>query len=152
LTGHRPYRIKSRTPHEAAQVISEQQPPLPSAVVSRVVETATDQGGDRITGSPQQVSETREGNPERLRARLHGDLDDIVLKALRKEPQFRYRSAGDFSEDIARHLNGEPVAARKGTLIYLTTRYVRRHKAGVSVAGFLLLVLLGAVAYFGLQA
>src|SRR5262245_49406181 len=152
LTGHRPYRIKSRTPHEAAQVISTQEPPPPSAIFSRVVEEAGDDGHPQITRSPQQVSEAREGRPERLRARLQGDLDDIVLKALRKEPPHRYRSASEFSEDIARHLNGEPVVARKGTLVYLTTRFVRRHKTAVAAAGFILLTILGAFAYFVRQA
>jgi len=152
LTGHRPYRIKGRTPSEAARVIGEQEAPLPSAVVNRAVERAGDDGQNRITYSTQRISETREGRPERLRARLQGDLDDIVLKALRKEPQSRYHSAGDFSEDIARHLNGKPVLARKGTLIYLTTRYVRRHKVGVAAAGFVLLTLLGAIVYFVRQA
>src|SRR5262249_54074824 len=99
-----------------------------------------------------QVSEARGGRLEHLRARLRGDLDDIVSKALRKEPGRRYRSALEFSEDIARHLNGDPVAARKGTLIYLTTRFVRRHKAGVSAAGFILLTILGAFIYFVQQA
>ena len=150
LTGHRPYRMKNRTPHEVAQVISEQEPPPPSVVVSRVVEGAGGDGQNQLAHSL--VSETREGRPERLRARLQGDLDDIVLKALRKEPQRRYRSASEFSEDIARHLNGKPVAARKGTLIYLTTRFVRRHKAGVAAAAFVLLTLLGAIVYFVRQA
>jgi eukaryotic-like serine/threonine-protein kinase len=152
LTGRRPYRIKSRAPHEAARVISEEEPPPPSVVVSRTVE---DTGGDRrnqITQSPRLGVETREGAPERLRARLQGDLDDIVLKALRKEPQSRYRSAGEFSEDVARHLSGRPVVARKGTLIYLTTRYVRRHKVGVGAATFVLLTLLGGFVYFVRQA
>src|SRR5262245_24764442 len=148
LTGHRPYRIRSRTPHEAAQVISEEEPPPPSVVVSRTVEVPGDDGLIGRAHSTRHVSETREGKPERLRARLQGDLDDIVLKALRKEPQSRYRSAGDFNEDIARHMAGKPVAARKGTLIYLTTRYVRRHKAGVVAATFVLLTLLGAIVYF----
>jgi len=152
LTGRRPYRIKSRAPHEAARVISEEEPPPPSVVVSRMVGDAGASCHGRITQSPRQVIETRDGKPERLRARLQGDLDDIVLKALRKEPQSRYRSAGDFSEDIARHLNGKPVIARKGTLIYLTTRYVRRHKAGVAAATFVLLTLLGAIVYFVRQA
>ncbi|HKQ73236.1 MAG TPA: protein kinase [Blastocatellia bacterium] len=147
LTGHRPYRIKSRTPHEAAQVIGEEEPPPPSVVVSRTVEAAGKDGRMGITHSPQLVSETREGKPERLRDRLQGDLDDIVMKALRKEPHSRYRSASEFSEDIARHMTGNPVVARKGTLIYLTTRYVRRHKTGVAAATLVLLTLLGAIVY-----
>ncbi len=152
LTGHRPYRIRSRSPHEVAQVISEVEPPAPSVVIYRTEHDADDEGQTRIVQSAQLVSETREGRPERLRARLQGDLDDIVLKALRKEPQSRYRSAGEFSEDIERHLAGIPVIARKGTLIYYTSRYVRRHKAGVTAAALILLTLLGAIGYFVRQA
>jgi eukaryotic-like serine/threonine-protein kinase len=152
LTGRRPYRIKSRAAHEAARVISEEEPPPPSVVVVRTVEDAGAECRNRSAQSPRLDVETREGAPERLRARLQGDLDDIVLKALRKEPQSRYRSAGDFSEDVARHLSGRPVVARKGTLIYLTTRYVRRHKAGAAAATFVLLTLLGAIVYFVRQA
>src|SRR5499426_2301146 len=106
LTGRRPYRINSRAPHEAARVISEEEPPPPSVVVSRTVEDAGADCRDRSAQPPRLDVETREGAPERLRARLQGDLDDIVLKALRKEPQSRYRSAGEFSEDVARHLSG----------------------------------------------
>src|SRR5262249_3802529 len=84
LTGRRPYRIKSRAPHEAARVISEEEPPPPSVAVGRTAEDAGDDGRNRITQSPRQVIETRECKPDLLRARLQGDLDDIVLKALRK--------------------------------------------------------------------
>ncbi len=152
LTGHRPYRIKGRTPSEAARVISEQDAPLPSAVVSRTTKDSGASDQNHVAPAPLQVSETREGRPERLRARLRGDLDDIVLKALRKEPHHRYRSAGDLNEDIARHLKGVPVSARKGTLIYLTTRFVRRHKPGMAAAGFIALIILGAFVYFARQA
>ena len=75
-----------------------------------------------------------------------------MLKALRKEPQSRYRSAGEFSEDVDRHLSRRPVVARKSTLIYLTTRYVRRHKAGVAAAIFVFLTLIGAIVYLVRQA
>ena len=152
LTGHRPYRIKSRMPHEAAQVIGEEEPPPPSAVISRTVELTSDDGEIRVTRSPEQISETREGKPEHLHARLRGDLDAIVLKALRKEPLHRYRSASEFSRDIGRHLSGKPVTARKGTLIYLTTRFVRRHKTGVVAAVLLFLAACGAFGYYVRQA
>jgi eukaryotic-like serine/threonine-protein kinase len=152
LTGRRPYRIKSRAPHEAARVISEEEPPPPSVVVSGTVEDAGADCRNRVTQSPRLGVETHDGAPERLRARLQGDLDDIVLKALRKESQSRYRSAVEFSEDVARHLSGRPVVARKGTLIYLTTRYVRRHKVGVGAATFVLLTLICAIVYLVRQA
>src|SRR5262245_929320 len=153
LTGHRPYRLKSRIPQEAAKVISEEEPLRPSAIISQTV-VIDGLDGQRHTSRSlfQQVSEVREGKPERLRARLQGDLDDIVRKAIRKEPPHRYRSANAFSEDITRHLIGEPVLARKGTLTYRAGRYVRRHRAGVVIAGTLILVLLSAIVYFVRQA
>jgi hypothetical protein len=54
----------------------------------------------------------------KLRKRLHGDLDNIVLVAMRKEPQRRYASAEQFGEDIQRHLTGRPVRARQDTFTY----------------------------------
>ena len=60
----------------------------------------------------------------KLRRRLDGDLDDIVLKALRKEPDLRYASVEQFSEDIRRHLEGLPVAARKGSWHYRAAKFV----------------------------
>ncbi|MCI0663929.1 MAG: serine/threonine protein kinase [Acidobacteria bacterium] len=152
LTGHRPYRLKSRIPQEAAKVISEEEPLLPSAIISQIDEIDGDDSHSHLSRSPQQVSSIREGKHERLRARLQGDLDDIVMKAMRKEPPHRYRSASEFSEDISRHLTGEPVIARKGTMTYRASRYVRRHRVGVVMAGTLVMVLLGAIVYFVRQA
>jgi hypothetical protein len=71
---------------------------------------------------------------------LRGDLDNIVLLALRKEPVRRYASISDFSEDIRRHLDGRPVHARPHTTSYLMGRFLGRHKVGVTVAGLAMLV------------
>jgi len=75
--------------------------------------------------------------------RLRGDLDVIVLKAMQKEPERRYRSVVEFSEDIRRHLEGLPIAARPDTLVYRATKFVRRHWVGV-VAAFALVATLSA--------
>ncbi len=64
------------------------------------------------------MSEARRSQPGKLRRALSGDLDNIVLMAMRKEPERRYATAEGLSEDIARHLEGMPVAARKDTLRY----------------------------------
>jgi TolB-like protein/tRNA A-37 threonylcarbamoyl transferase component Bud32 len=76
--------------------------------------------------------------------RLAGDLDAIVLKALRKEPDRRYRSVAQLSEDIRRHLDGRPVTARKDRVAYRAGRFMRRNRAAalgaLTVAGFAALV------------
>jgi tetratricopeptide (TPR) repeat protein len=80
----------------------------------------------------------------KLRRKLRGDLDMILLKALRKEPERRYISVEQFSEDIGRYLSGQPVIARKDTVGYRSAKFVWRHKAGVAAAGVALAALIGA--------
>src|SRR4029077_16310903 len=75
--------------------------------------------------------------------RLYGDLDNIVLMALRKEPQRRYSSVEEFAEDIHRHLKNLPVKARHSTPIYRTAKFVRRHREAAAVS-VLVLALAGA--------
>ena len=109
LTGRSPYRITSGAPHEMARVICETEPQRPSTAIG---------GG---------AQEAR-----RLGRRLAGDLDNIVLMALRKEPHRRYASAAQFAEDIRRHLEALPVVARKNTLGYRAGKFAARHKLGVA--------------------
>jgi non-specific serine/threonine protein kinase/serine/threonine-protein kinase len=92
------------------------------------------------------VSETRDEVPEKLQRRLRGDLDNIVLKALRKEPERRYASVEQFSEDIRRHLEGLPVIARPDTFFYRSSKFVKRHKAGVAAGITVFLTLLVGLA------
>jgi eukaryotic-like serine/threonine-protein kinase len=128
LTGHRPYRFKTRRPEEVARVISEVEPQRPSDSIAdlRIRDTET-------TTNPQPTV----GNPKSLR----GDVDNIVLKALRKQPERRYSSVEQLSEDIRRHMEGLPVSARKDTVGYRTQKFIQRHRAGV-VAGSLVLAAL----------
>src|SRR3546814_13023377 len=76
----------------------------------------------------------RRSTPRQLARRLHGDLDSIVLKALRKLPERRYASAAQLSEDIKRHLDGRVVTARRGTRLYRTRLFLRRYRWGVAAA------------------
>jgi serine/threonine-protein kinase len=113
LTGQRPYRIKTSSPDEVARAISKEEPQRPS--------TAAAKGGN--------------SNLEiRSSKFLKGDLDNIVLMAMRKEPARRYASVAQFSEDVRRHLEGLPVVARKDTVGYRSTKFIRRHRAGVAAA------------------
>lgn len=133
LTGHRPYRIKSYTPQEIERVICEQEPEKPSTAINRVETEPGPDGATQIALSPDKVSRTREGQPEKLRRKLEGDIDNIVLMAIRKEADRRYSSVEQFSEDIRRHLEGLPVMARKDTFGYRAGKFIRRHGVGVAV-------------------
>jgi len=130
LTGHAPYRFKSHDRAELVQVICQQEPLRPSTAIRQSQKT----DGSPVTPTPEIVSRTREGEPDKLRRKLEGDLDNIVLMAIRKEPQRRYASVEQFSEDIRRHLEGLPVIARKDTFGYRSTKFVKRHTAGVIAA------------------
>ncbi|MED5622316.1 serine/threonine protein kinase [Ideonella sp. BN130291] len=91
----------------------------------------------------------------RLRRQLKGDLDAVVLKALRKEPQHRYASAEALSDDIFRHLEGLPVHARRHALSYRAGRLVLRHRAvfgAVLLANLALVAGLSIAAYEGVEA
>jgi serine/threonine protein kinase len=100
LSGQRPYRFASRQTDDVARAIAATEPLKPSEAVAR--------GPD--------VGPGRAESPERLRRRLRGDLDNIVLMAIRKEPERRYPSVERLSEDITRHLDGRPVLAREDAL------------------------------------
>jgi tetratricopeptide (TPR) repeat protein len=77
--------------------------------------------------------------------RLHGDLDDIALKCLRREPGLRYGSARELAEDIGRYRSHQPVVARKGSAAYRASRYLRRHWLGIAAAAAVLLTLAGGL-------
>jgi serine/threonine protein kinase len=142
LTGHRPYRVDSRSLIEIIEAICEQEPAKPSTVIGRT-ETSPGAGRTEVTLTPEAVSDARDSEPHRLRRELEGDLDNIVLKAMRKEPQRRYASVEQFSEDIKRYFKGLPVIARRDTLSYRTSKFIARHKAGVAAAALLIIALLG---------
>jgi tetratricopeptide (TPR) repeat protein len=83
---------------------------------------------------------------------LAHDLDAIVLKAMRKEARERYPSPRALSDDIERFLTSRPVLARRGTLRYVASKFVRRHRTGVAVAAVLLLTLCGETASIAWEA
>jgi tetratricopeptide (TPR) repeat protein len=83
---------------------------------------------------------------------LRGDLDNIVLMALRKEPERRYQSVEQFFEDIRRHLEARPVRARKDTFGYRAAKFMRRNKTATAAAALVLLSLVGGIIATTLQA
>lgn len=85
---------------------------------------------------------------KRERRRLRGDLDAIVLEALRKEPERRYGSADRLAQDIRRHLDGRPVAARSDTWIYRGRKFLERHALGASAAAIALVLATGMASFY----
>ncbi len=145
LTGHRPYPLDEASPHEIGRLICETEPEKPSTVVLRSGHRSTRDRAGVIEVTPISVSTVRNVNPERLRRTLSGDLDMIVLKALRKEPARRYASVEQFSEDLVRFLDGRPVLARPDTWTYRSTKFLRRHRTGVMGASLIALCLVTGV-------
>ena len=142
LTGHRPYGRAARSAVEMLKAVCEEEPERPSTAVRKTEQRALPNGAVQTT-TPESASRTREGSPEKLRRRLRGDLDNIVLMALRKEPQRRYRSVEALSEDIRRYLEGRPVTAHKATVWYRTGKFVRRNAVGVGAAALVFLLAVG---------
>jgi serine/threonine-protein kinase len=145
LTGHKPYRLKTIAPHELERIICQQEPERPSTAIEKTEEIEELDGTTSLL-RPETISESRSGQPQKLRRRLSGDLDNIVLMALRKEPQRRYTTVEQFSEDIRRHMEGLPVIARPDTLSYRVSKFIWRHKFGVAAAGVIVALLAGFVA------
>ena len=145
LTGHHPYRVKKHLAQEIERVVCEQDPERPSTAVSRTSNGPSTNGASRVTVTPASVSKHRDTEPGKLRRLLGGDLDNIVLMAMRKEPERRYLSVEQFSEDIRRHLEGLPVVARKDSVVYRTEKFVKRHKVGVAAAALVILTLIAGI-------
>jgi eukaryotic-like serine/threonine-protein kinase len=139
LTGRTPYNVPTHTPHEVSRAICEAEAEKPSTAVRRALPSTQ----ERELASPAR-REVREGSLEKLSKRLSGDLDNIVLMALRKEPLRRYASVEQFAQDIHRHLEHLPVIARQDTFGYRASKFITRHKAGVAVAALVTVALLSA--------
>jgi eukaryotic-like serine/threonine-protein kinase len=130
LAGRRPYRITTGSPAELATVICEREPERPS---SRIAQSAAD-GDEPPTADPAAVATSRNSTPQRLRRELQGDLDAIVMMALRKEPRRRYGTAERLARDIERYLDGRPVLAHRGSQAYRLRRFVARHRGSATAA------------------
>lgn len=135
VTGRRPYTIPNGDFAEMIRVIAVEEPVRPSAAVGRTSEVGLP--------AATEIAVKRGGSIEHLRRTLRGDLDNIIMKALQKDPQRRYALVEALSQDIGRHLETRPVHAGPDTLAYRVTRFVQRHRAGVSIAAGLVLALLG---------
>jgi tetratricopeptide (TPR) repeat protein len=129
LAGTGPFVIPSMRLTDIERAICEKDPPLPSHTVIDESDTLS-------------IAEARNTTASRLRRTLGGDLDNIVLMAMRKEPERRYGSSQQMASDIQRYLEGKPVIARRDTLSYRSAKFIRRHWLPVTAgAGVAFLVL-----------
>lgn len=133
LTGNRPYKTDSQNISEIIKSVCETKPVRPSSFVSRPLQ---------IDKNLTSFNKGQRTNPKSLK----GDLDNIILKSLRKEPERRYSSVEQFSEDIRRHLAGLPVSASADTWTYYTVKLIRRNRLTVGAAAIVLITLLSGMA------
>lgn len=136
LTGGTPYNVSGRSPSEIEQIICENTPTRPSASVTKNPD-------EHSAMTPQQISNVRKTDPEQLQRLLRDELDIIVLKAMHKDPQRRYESAGHFASDINNYLRGKPVFAHPDSLLYRAQKFIQRHKIGFFSTAAIILLLIG---------
>ncbi len=139
LTGHRPYRLQQRSPYDIVRAICEEEPTRPSTVVTQ----AADGSPSTDTATAKDVSRARGLDAQQLRRTLRGELDAIILKALRKDPDARYATVEAFAEDVHRHLNNQPVQARSDTVLYRAQKFAGRHRWGVAAAACIVVLIVG---------
>ncbi|MHC4908336.1 MAG: hypothetical protein ACYTF9_01260, partial [Planctomycetota bacterium] len=143
LTGTTPFdahELSSKGFAEMMRIIREQEPHKPSTRLSTLGETAT------------RTAELRRADARRLGGILRGDLDWIVMKCLEKDRTRRYETANGLVADLERHLQDQPVIAGPPSRVYRVSKFLRRNRAGVATAAFVLvaLVLGVGIATFGL--
>ncbi len=129
LAGRYPYDLSGKPLAEAARIVCEEMPPPPSKAVS-----------------------APPGEARRRARALAGDLDQIALAALRKEPARRYGSVAELARDVRRHLAGRPVGVRADTFGYRLAKLARRNRAATVATALALAALLGGLAAYAWQA
>lgn len=135
LTGERPYRLKRDSRVMLEEAILHADATTPSH-----------------TSLSEHAAQLRATSPKKLARALKGELDTIVMKALKKSPDERYATANAFGEDIGRFLSGDVVLAQPDTIAYRAIKFVGRHKVVVAAASITLLALVAGVVSTTLQA
>lgn len=142
LTGHRPYRLEQRSVYDIVQAVCESDPTRPSTIVNTTREVHRGGAPQQIT--PESVSSARSISVAQLQRTLRGDLDAIILCALRKSPGDRYRTADRLSEDVSAYLDGQPVNARQGSRLYRVRKFLSRNWRSTAAAAVVLAVILAS--------
>lgn len=138
LSGHRPFEAKEANLKDIFQAVIDVDPPLPS-------EMWRDQAQPRAGDTKDLVKSAVVTHSNVTASSIRGDLDNIILKALKKEPERRYSSAENLSNDIKRHLDGLPVTARPDTFSYRAEKFVKRNSISVVAGALILIAIFGGV-------
>ena len=145
LAGHRPYQLAAYSPGEIANIVCEREPQRPSSIAG-ATERVVGDDGMAVDIVPATVAAARGTSAERLRQTLRGDLDAIVMMALRKEPVRRYGSADLLAADVQRYLDGLPVTAYAGSRWYRTRSFLRRRRLEATAAAIVAAAMVGGTA------
>lgn len=138
MTGHRPYQVDGCSPSELERIVCEQRPPAPSTAV--LDGPSHSDGADGALNGPT----TAPGiSADRLHRILRGDLDTIILTALRKDPVRRYDSVERLADDLRRFLSGKPVSAHPDGWLYRSRKFVQRHPWGIAATLAILVLTIG---------
>lgn len=138
LTGSLPYSVSGKSTIEIGSIISERSPAKPSSIVGSEQSLKTNYG--------------RGLNPNQIKKQLKGDLDNIILKSLRKEPERRYGSADQMLQDIRHFQKNEPISARPENPGYLAKKFIQRNRTAVSAAIIIAFILVATVIFSLIQA
>jgi len=126
LTDNLPFQSKGKTNGELLKAITEDEPTAPSIVSNLKSDVSNSENRQSAIGNPQ----------------LRGDIDNIILKSLRKEPERRYKTVEQFVADIWRHIDGLPVLARPATVAYRASKFFQRNKIAVIATALIFLTLI----------
>jgi eukaryotic-like serine/threonine-protein kinase len=120
IAGVSPYDVSGKSPAAVEEIICNRVPPYPATQLVK----------NRRERDPEDVSRKRSVSFKKLKKELSGELGTIVMKAIRKEPERRYESAGQLADDIQRYLSGKPVKAHADSRLYRMEKFLKRHPAG----------------------
>ena len=148
LTGRWPYRLTERQPMAVVRAICEDEPTRPSTALE---DAGPVPAADPATTTPAAIGEARRTSALRLKRQLAGDLDNIALMALRKEPERRYGAVAQLIEDVESYLAGRPVSARGDSFAYRAGKLVHRHKTAFATAASAAALLVALAVFYTFQ-
>ncbi len=134
LSGYRAFETDGMSPSQFARVVCQQDAVKPSLRLQLEHRYASHGSDDSALQTVDAAVSDRGTNVTRLQRQLRGDLDTIILNALRKEPERRYRSVSALADDISLHLRSMPIVARSDSWRYRAGKFTRRHYAAVATA------------------